>query len=513
MFETAEIGQKVGKKEFKARLPALREALLMAQVQIREAGIPVLILFAGVDGAGKGGVTNKLNEWLDPRYVTTRAFDEPGQSELERPHHWRFWRQLPPRGQLGIFLSGWYSQPFLRHVHGERTRVEFEEELSEIHALERLLVDDGMLILKFWMHLGKKAQKKRLEALERDPLQSWRVKEQDWKHWRIYERFVDAAETVIMTTSRGYAPWHIVEGSDENFRSLRVGELLLDAIQRRLEADARAKEAAAAEPELIDLSPAAEDPAASGPLKRRTILSTLDLKRTLAKADYKQQLATLQGQLNLLHRQLRERGIPTMLVFEGWDAAGKGGAIRRIVSALDARSVQVIPVAAPNDEERARHYLWRFWRSVPRDGRVAIFDRSWYGRVLVERVEGFATAAEWRRAYGEINHFERQLTSGGMLLLKFWVSISPDEQLRRFEEREQVPYKRWKLTEEDWRNRERWGDYELAVHDMIERTSNRSSPWVLVEGEDKRFARIKILRTVCDRMSEALALRAGEPAR
>lgn len=515
MFETAELGRKVGKKEFKERLPALREALLLAQVRIREAQIPVLVLFAGVDGAGKGATANLLNSWLDPRWIRTRVFGQPSQEEAEQPRFWRYWRELPPKGLLGVFLSAWYSQPLLQRVYGEISEGRFAGQLDEVMAFERMLTDDGLLLLKFWMHLGKKAQKKRLESLEKDPLQSWRVTERDWKHWRKYDAFVGAGEQILMRTSTGNAPWHLVEGSDANYRSLRVGEEILAAVQRRLERKARLDAAAAAKVEPPVIVPDAAGEVAgpeADPLKEATslnVLSGLDLHKKLGKKPYEEQLERLQGELHLVHRGLRERGVSTVLVFEGWDAAGKGGAIRRLVSALDARSVRVHPVAAPTDEEKAQHYLWRFWRNLPRAGQVAIFDRSWYGRVLVERIEGFASEAEWRRAYGEINAFERQLADHGVILLKFWIHISPEEQLARFKLREETPYKRWKLTDEDWRNRAQWGIYEQAVHDLVERTSTKTAPWVLVEGNDKRYARVKVLRSVCDEMVRVESLLNG----
>jgi polyphosphate kinase 2 (PPK2 family) len=228
------------------------------------------------------------------------------------------------------------------------------------------------------------------------------------------------------------------------------------------------------------------------------------MTKSLTKEEYSEKLKKYQARLNLLHRKARSKKISTILVFEGWDAAGKGGAIRRTTAALDARDYQVIPIAAPTDEELAHHYLWRFWRHLGRAGRVTIFDRSWYGRVLVERIEGFAGEKEWRRSYAEINNFERELVEHGIVLLKFWVNITKDEQEARFKARQEISYKRWKLTEEDWRNRERWDDYEIAVNDMVGQTSTRIAPWVLVEGNCKRYSRIKVLKTICSRLEERL---------
>jgi len=228
------------------------------------------------------------------------------------------------------------------------------------------------------------------------------------------------------------------------------------------------------------------------------VLDNLDLSQKVSDDDFDKELAEKQARLNLLQRWAIKHGIATVLVLEGWDAAGKGGAIRRVTGSLDARDYQVIPIAAPTDEERAHHYMWRFWRYLSRRGHLTIFDRSWYGRVLVERVEGFATEAEYMRAYGEINHFEEQLVNDGILLLKFWIQISKAEQLRRFKDRSGTSYKRWKITNEDWRNRKRWEDYTVAVNDMVERTSTKIAPWTLVEGNDKNFARLKVLRTLAE---------------
>jgi len=249
-------------------------------------------------------------------------------------------------------------------------------------------------------------------------------------------------------------------------------------------------------------SPAAAIPGA--PLRVATVLSRLDMSLTLGKSDYKRRLQEQQARLNLLHRRALKKNTSTIVLFEGPDAAGKGGAIRRITAALDARHYQVIPIAAPTDEERAQHYLWRFWRHMSRAGRITLFDRSWYGRVLVERVEGFATEEEWRRAYAEINEFEQQLTRHGTVLLKYWVHVTKDEQFQRFKERETIPHKQWKLTEEDWRNREKWDDYEMAVNDLVEHTSTNAAPWIMVEGNDKAHARVKVITTLCDRLEGVL---------
>ena len=235
------------------------------------------------------------------------------------------------------------------------------------------------------------------------------------------------------------------------------------------------------------------------------VLTQLDMEKRVPKQEYQALLARYQGRLYRLTQQARRKGVSTVLVFEGADAAGKGGVIQRLTAALDACTYQIIQVTAPTDEEHAQHYLWRFWRHLPRAGRVAIFDRSWYGRVLVERVEGFADEAAWQRAYGEINDFEEQLIDHGMVVAKYWIHIDRDEQLRRFKSRQATPHKRWKITDEDWRNREKWDEYEAAVDDMVARTHTPAAPWTLVEGNDKRFARLKVIETLCQQLEQALA--------
>ncbi len=492
VFETAELGREVSKRDYEAQVPEVRLGLLRAQDQLKDAGFPVILLIGGVDGAGKGETVNLLHEWMDARYLQTHAFGDPSDEERERPPFWRFWRALPPKGRIGIFFGSWYTDPIVRRVYGETKTPALDAALIRINAFEKELVDDGALVIKLWFHLGKRAQKKRLESLEKNPKTRWRVTETDWKHFKLYDRFRRISERALRATSMGEAPWLVIEGADHRYRSLTVGQYLLDLISRRLEDGKRRTASAPGQGHARHL----KDPV--------TILDTLDLSHSLSEDDYSRQLEKYQGRLNGLYRKGKRTGISSILVFEGWDAGGKGGAIRRITAALDARDYQVIPVAAPTDEERAHHYLWRFWRYLPRAGRVTIFDRSWYGRVLVERVEGYATVPEWTRSYGEINGFEEQLHEHGVIVLKYWLHIDKQEQLRRFKERKHVSFKTFKITEEDFRNRAKWNTYELAANEMVERTSTEFAPWVLVEANDKRYARIKVLKTLCERLEAVL---------
>ena len=500
MFEAAEVGRTLSKTEFKTQEPILRAELLEAQRQLGQSSFPVIVLFAGVDTAGKGETVSLLNEWMDPRWITTRGYSKPSDEERERPRLWRYWRDLPPDGRIAMFLSAWYSTPIRNRVGRRSTMAEFDAALDEIAAFERALTDDGAVVLKFWMHLGKQAQKKRLKAFERDPRQHWRVTKRSWKHWHMFDLFVAAADRAIRRTSTDQAPWHIVEGEDHHYRSIVVGTIVRDAIRRALDAKAAVPEKRPARKRPVGRV----DRTLRAVEREYNLLDRLDMRQRLSRARFQTDFEQLQGRLNLLVKKARESGVSTIVVFEGWDAAGKGGAIRRITSALDARDYQVIPIAAPTDEERARHYLWRFWRQLPRAGHMTIFDRSWYGRVLVERVEQFATETEYRRAYGEITNLEEHLVTHGIVLVKFWLHITKGEQLRRFRERERVEVKRWKITDEDWRNRAKWSDYTMAVDEMVARTSTTIAPWTLVEANDKLFARIKVLKTLAERMESRL---------
>ncbi|MDY0011609.1 MAG: polyphosphate:AMP phosphotransferase [Rhodocyclaceae bacterium] len=493
MFESAELGHRLGKKEFEAALPGLRADLLDAQFELLEqAGFSVLILINGVDGAGKGETVNLLNAWLDPRHIRTHAFDAASDEERERPRLWRFWRALPPRGKVGIFFGNWYNEPIRQRVDKRIKKAALDQRLDEINRFEAMLTREGVLLLKFWFHLSKKDQDRRLKSLAADPATAWRVTERDWHYHQAYDRYRDAAAHALRHTSTAEAPWIVVDGSDEQYRGLLVGRTLLESLQRRLELARK------------PWQPRRTTALLPAPLDARNLLDALVLRQPMADKDYKRELPRQQGRVALAtrHKAFARRSL--VIVFEGMDAAGKGGAIRRITEALDARQVRVVPVAAPTEEERAQPYLWRFWRHMPPWGKVVIFDRSWYGRVLVERVEGLCSEADWLRAYAEINDFEDQMVESGAVVVKFWLAVSPEEQLARFQEREAEPHKRFKITPEDWRNRERWPDYRQAVCDMIDRTSTEIAPWTLVEADNKDYARVKILHTLADRLEAAL---------
>jgi polyphosphate:AMP phosphotransferase len=492
MFESAELGHSISRERYRREEPELRAALLDAQFDLWEAKrFPLIILIGGVDGAGKGETLNLLNEWMDPRHIHTHAMGEPSDEERARPPMWRFWRALPPRGKIGIFLGSWYTAPIVDRVMGGIKRSQLEQSIAEIVRFEKMLADEGALLVKFWFHLSKDAQRRRLKALERDPETRWRVTPLDWKRFKRYDKFRKVSEHTLRETSSAEAPWIVIEGAEPRYRSLTAGNVLLAAMRKRL---AQAKD---------EYRPAAAPPLAAS-IDNLHVLRALEMTKRLPRKAYERDLEKYQGRLNLLTRHPKFGEIRVIAVFEGNDAAGKGGAIRRVCGALDARQYRVVPVAEPTEEEQAQPYLWRFWRHIPRLGGFTIFDRSWYGRVLVERVDGLAQEVDWMRAYAEINDFEEQLARYDTVLVKFWLSITKEEQLRRFRAREKVRFKRFKITQEDWRNRKKWDQYERAVCDMVDRTSTAISPWTLVEANDKLHARIKVLKTLCDRIEEAL---------
>jgi polyphosphate:AMP phosphotransferase len=494
MLESAEIGHSVSKTTWARQEPKLREALLNAQYDLSQARKgPVLLVITGVEGGGRSETANRLTEWMDPRHVHVSAFGRRHHEEASRPPAWRYWRALPARGTLGIFLNAWYTELVEARLAGRVGRKGFEFFLQEIRDFERMLVDEGVVLLKFWIHLPKGALAKRLAELEKTGRHSKAELRLDADRARIYQKMRPLWEEMLRESSTADAPWTIVEGTDARYRELTVGKVLLDAFAGVLGP-------AAAPPQRRILS--------AGPppkvVDNVRLVRSLELSRRLTRAAYEKQLLKWQRRLYALTRHKRFRDHALLLAFEGVDAAGKGGAIRRVTRALDAREYLTVPIAAPTDEESRYPYLWRFWRNVPRRGGITIFDRTWYGRVLVERVEGYCSEYDWRRAYDEINQFEEQLVQFGTVLCKFWLQISQAEQYRRFRARERTSFKRFKITPDDWRNRKKWDLYEQAVADMVDRTSTELAPWTLVEAEDKLFGRIKVLKTTCERLERAI---------
>jgi polyphosphate:AMP phosphotransferase len=489
MFESAAIEHRLDKETFAREETALRERLVATQWRLHvERGFRVIILVTGADGAGKGRVIQRLYEWLDPRNLRTNAYDDPTEEERLRPRMWRYWRDLPPLGEIAVVFGSWYNEPLVRILSGKLGKSKLEAEVASINRFERMLADEHSLLLKCLLYLSPD----QAEAARKSMKSGYPGRHvlEEWSSVRRSAAALPIVEQVIRRTSTAWSPWIVIPAQDARYRDITFGRTILEAMTRRLDADGTA-----AGPSVPALIPS---------LDGRNVLDALDLTQTLDDREYKERLAVAQDRLAQLtdSRKFRKRAL--IVVFEGNDAAGKGGTIRRVTAALDVRRFRVHPIAAPSDEEKAQPYLWRFWRRLPRKGHTAIFDRSWYGRVLVERVEGFASEYEWLRAYAEINDFESQLVQADAVLVKFWLAISPAEQLRRFEDRTNTAHKRHKITEDDWRNRERWSDYAVAVGDMIDRTSTRRAPWTLVESEDKRFGRVKVLETLCEHLARSL---------
>lgn len=484
---------RLSRKAYEARLPRLREELVRLQIALKDAPYRILLILAGVEGAGRGEVINTLNGWLDPRGVETFAFSKPTDEENQRPLMWRYWRSLPAAGRIGVYAESWYTETLRAETDQRKVTAELDHELERIRHFEKLLSDDGTLVVKVWLHLSKAAQRKRLKALQADPDTAWRVTPEHWTHNRLYDRLARLSENILRATHRPGAPWKVIDGEDERSRNIAVAELLLSRFREHARRFKRSTRRSTKPKPARSLRPTG-----------LTRLRNLPLDQDLSADDYENKREKWLGRLNRAVSAAHDAKRSVVFVFEGSDAAGKGGAIRRLTSAIDARDYRVIPVAKPTDEEKAHHYLWRFWRHIPPAGMVTIYDRSWYGRVLVERLEGFAREDEWRRAFQEICDFESQLIEHGIIVVKFWLQISKEEQLKRFREREKTPYKQHKITPEDWRNRAKWDSYEIAVGDMLALTDHPDAPWHLVPANNKRYARLQVLKLACREIETAI---------
>lgn len=480
MLEKIDLSLSAGKSAFKEEKSSLVRQLSQLQRKALEQRLSVVVVFEGWDAAGKGTLINELILPLDPRGYTVHSVLKTGPEDALRPFLWRFWIRTPARGRIAVFDRSWHCHVLRLVAEKKATPADIRRAYDDLRAFERQLADDGTVIVKFFLHISKKEQKKRFRKLQKNKATSWRVTKEDLARHRKYGKYLAATEQLLTETDADYAPWTVVEAHDRRFATLKVLRTCVNVLNAEI---ARPKT------ESIPL-------ASRAPTRGSSILARVRLARRISRDTYETRIEAAQSRLRELQHEIYTRRIPVVIVYEGWDAAGKGGNLRRLVQRLDPRGYEVIPISAPNDTERDHHYLWRFWTGMPKGGHIAIFDRSWYGRVLVERVEKLCPEAHWRRAYREINEMERHLVNSSAVLLKFWLHIGKAEQLRRFRERETVAWKQWKITDEDWRNRKKWPLYEAAVDEMLLRTSTPYAPWTIVESNCKWYARVKAIETV-----------------
>ncbi len=493
MLEKIDLSKKVDKKTYRRVMDEAEEKLGLLQRECKDAGIPVILVFEGMGAAGKGVQINRLIQALDPRGFDVYACDRPTEDEQMRPFLWRYWTKTPAKGRIAVFDRSWYRSVQVDRFDGLTPEDKLGDAYQDILSFEKQLCDDGTVIMKFFLYIDKDEQKKRFKKLEGSKETSWRVTEEDWNRNKDFGRYLKMNEEMLEKTDTDYAPWVIIEAVDKDYAALKIASTVMDRLEYELE-HSRPEEERTAQGQEAKIRERFKN----------GVLSGIDLSKSLTEEEYKTRLKKLQKRLAELHSELYRLRIPVVIGFEGWDAGGKGGAIKRLTSNLDPRGYRVNPTAAPNDIEKVHHYLWRFWNNVPKAGHIAVFDRTWYGRVMVERIEGFCSEAQWRRAYQEINEMESHMANAGAVVLKFWLHIDKDEQERRFRERQANPAKQWKITDEDWRNREKWDQYEEAVNEMLIRTSTTYAPWIVVEGNDKRYARVKVLQTVVDALEKKI---------
>jgi len=505
MLEQIDLKKKISKDDYKPLIDDLNAKLSSMQRECKRLNIPIIILFEGLGASGKGTMINRLITPLDPRGFQVYPTGREGEEEQMRPFLWRFWKNIPEKGRIAIFDRGWYRRVLVDRFDQKTSPKQLGYAFNEINTFEKQMADDQIVVIKFFLYISKEEQKKRFDRMLADQEAAWRVSEGDIKRNKQYQKYLVMNEEMLEHTDTHYAPWSIIEATDKRFASVKV----LSTVVRQLEHAVMLKNKEMCENEPVKPTATAENTSKAIPNAvidlHASSLDKVDLTLSIADDEYKVRLNELQDKIANLHNQLYRKRVSVIIVFEGWDAAGKGGAIKHLTQAMDSRGYAVHPTASPNDIEKAHHYLWRFWSTFPKAGHIAIYDRSWYGRVMVERIEGFCTTAEWKRAYEEINDMEKQCTNFGMVVLKFWMHIDKEEQERRFEERMKNPEKQWKITDEDWRNRSKWDQYKEAVDEMLIRTSSLHAPWIIVEGNSKRYARIKVLETVVKVLEDRLA--------
>ena len=477
------------KAELKERLSKSKNRLYDLQMKIKEHKLPVLVLFEGWSAAGKGSMIGKIIKNIDPRFFKVATMSAPTEEETRRPFLYRYMREIPEEGKFAFLDSGWMEQTAKDVLKGDLSGEDYEKQIESIRRFERQLTDNGYLVLKFFMEIDKEEQKTRMQKLLDKPDTSWRVTGFDKWQNEHYKKCEKVFDRYLKDTNLPTSPWYIIDAGNKKWAELQVLETLVSNIDTALQ----------------NQKHSVPIPQNVFPLVKMPKLSEVDLSdKFIDEKEYQQKLKVLQSRLGELHNRLYRKRVPVIITYEGWDAAGKGGNIKRVTGALDPRGYEVHPIASPEPHEKARHYLWRFWTRLPKDGHIAVFDRTWYGRVMVERLEGFCSENDWKRAYNEINEFEKELHDWGAVIIKFWVQIDKDTQLERFTERQNNPEKQWKITDEDWRNREKWDQYEMAVYEMLKKTSTTYAPWHILESVDKKYARIKALKIIIKELEKVL---------
>ncbi|MBQ8827494.1 MAG: polyphosphate:AMP phosphotransferase [Oscillospiraceae bacterium] len=476
--------------DYKDVVKELEQNLSGLQQKIRDKKLPVIILLEGWGASGKGMLIADMIKMLDPRFFKVCSTMPANDAEKRYPLMKRFWTNIPAYGAMSIMDRSWYQELAIAKMENDISDKEYERRIRSVNTFERQLTDDGYLIIKLFLHISRQEQKKRFLKLKEDSATKWRVTGLDKKRNKKYDEYYKQFDDMLEKTNTPYSKWHIINTADKHFTRFQMFNILVSQITNAVNSPAEAEKVRSVEEfDLIEMPK----------------LSEVKLEgKKLNPNEYDKELKKCQKELAKLHGKIYKHKIPVVLAFEGWDAAGKGGAIKRVGSALDPRGYAAVPVAAPDAREKSRHYLWRFWENLPKTGHITIFDRSWYGRVMVERLEKFTPEERCEMAYCEINEFERELSECGVIVMKFWIQIDKDEQLRRFTERQNTPAKQWKITDEDWRNREKWDLYEPAIDEMIAKTSTKTSPWNIIEGNDKKYARIKVMKLIIERLNKAL---------
>ena len=474
--------------ELDEKLQRLRTELLTMHVKLKEHQIPILVIFEGWGAAGKGSVLGRIIKNIDPRFFKVATMSVKTEEEKRKPFLYRHFVKIPEAGKYMFLEGSWMDEVTGEYLQGKMKEEEYQRKLRSIRQFERQLTDNGYIVLKFFFHIEEKEQRKRMKHLLEEKQTRWRVSDEDLWQNHHYDRCLEVYSSYLRETNQSQAPWYIIDAENKKWAECSILDIMINRINVELSNHARAV------PILQNMFP----------LRKTEKLKDISLDKSITEEEYKVELDKYQKKLSKLHNDLYRKKIPVIIAYEGWDAAGKGGNIKRIAGALDPRGYEVHPIASPEPHEKARHYLWRFFTRLPKTGHIAIFDRTWYGRVMVERIEGFCSENDWQRAYNEINEFERELTDWGAVVIKFWVQIDKEVQLARFTERQNTPEKQWKITEEDWRNREKWDLYESAIDEMLQKTNTTTAPWYGLESNDKKYARIKALKILTKEIEKAL---------